>query len=388
MADLEAMDGVAAGSIEAVNGVAKASIQAINGVGVPAAGASLWTIVGADGGVSTAAASDLNDWTGYVSADMGSSDYTAIAFGKDGSGDPLWVAVDVNGNREIRYTSDPTAGIDAWTDVNANNPGRLYTVLWGNNVWMAAGQNGSMWRSTDGASWSEVDMSGATGWFTTGVDVRHLASDGAGTWMCDNHDQIFKSTDDGASWAETYDTANAPLEDDGYKIRGIAYTVYDGTARWVVFVRDTGQTRIIHATSADTTSWTVATLDGGAAENDDLIAHSNRHIAAAAGTVIMVAGDNVSRSTDGGQDWTNTTDDGNDLPRVGAAGLATDGNGTWVVVCDGGFVIVNANNGAPGSWVEQTGVQDGGSGTQMTFPTGGNNVEALDAVAADVLLPL
>ena len=64
MADIEALDGVAAGSIEAVNGVAKADIQAINGLTVPASGASLWTIVGADGAVATAAASDLNAWTG------------------------------------------------------------------------------------------------------------------------------------------------------------------------------------------------------------------------------------------------------------------------------------------------------------------------------------
>ena len=388
MADIEAIDGVAAGSIEAVNGVAKANIQAINGCGIPASGASLWTLVGADGGVATAAHSDLNDWTGYVSADMGSSDYNAIAYGKDNSGNPLWVSVDSNGNREIRYTSDPTAGVDAWTDVNPSNPGQLYAVLWGNNVWMAVGKDGNIWRSTDGAeTWSAVSMSGI-GWFTTGVDVRHLASDGAGTWMCDNHDQVFKSTDDGATWAEAYDTANAPLSDDAYRIRGIAYSTYNGTSRWVVFTRKTGNSRIIYAPASDTTSWTVATLGGSAMAAQNLISGLNRHIAAGGGTVIMCQSDNFCRSTDGGQDWTAYTGNDDDLPRGDARGLATDGNGTWVVVHDSGRVSINASDGAPGNWVEQTGVQDGGSNTNLRFPTGGSNVENLDAVAANVYLPV
>tara|TARA_R110002020_G_scaffold65726_1_gene173329 strand:+ start:484 stop:1647 length:1164 start_codon:yes stop_codon:yes gene_type:complete len=387
MPDIEALDGVAAGSIEAVNGVAKANIQAINGCGIPASGASLWTIVGADGAVATAAASDLNSWTGYVSSDMGSTDYNAVAYGKDGSGNPLWVAVNSNGVREIRYGSDPT-NTSGWSDVNPSNPGKLFTVLWGNNVWMAAGQNGEMWRSTDGSSWSEVDMSGVTGWYTTGVDVRHLASDGAGTWMCDNHDFIFKSTDNGSTWAKVYDTADSPVSDDSYLVRGIAYSTYSGTSRWVVLVRKSGNTRIIHATAADTSSWTLATVGGSAASGQNLIAHTNRHIAAAGGTVIMAVGDNFSRSTDGGQDWTSYTGDSDDLPRTDARGLATDGNGTWVVVHDSGRVSVNTNDGTAGNWAEQTGVQDGGSNTNLRFPTGGANVENLDAVAANVYLPL
>ena len=70
MADIEALNGVAAADIEAFNGVAKADIQAVNGLTVPASGATLWTIVGADGAVATAAHSDLNDWTGVVSAGL------------------------------------------------------------------------------------------------------------------------------------------------------------------------------------------------------------------------------------------------------------------------------------------------------------------------------
>ena len=379
MADIEAINGVAAGSIEAVNGVAKASIAGYNGATVPAGGATLWAAVGADGGVATAAHSDLNSWTGYVSADMGSSDYNAIGYGKDGSGNPLWVAVNSNGTKEIRYSSDPT-NTSGWSNTNVA-AGKLYAVLWGNDVWMAAGQNGTLWRSTDGSTWSQVDMSGVTGWFTTGVDVRHLASDGSGTWMCDNHDQVFKSTDNGQTWSVVYDTVDAPLSDDSYRIRGIAYSTYSGTSRWVVFARKSSNTRIIHATAADTSSWTLGTVAGSAASGQNLIGHLNRHITAAGGTVIMAVGDNFSRSTDGGQDWTSYTSDSDDLTRTDARGLATDGNGTWVVVHDGGRISVNTNDGTAGNWAEQT-------GGQVTFPSSGSNVEDIDAVAADVLLPL
>jgi len=396
MADIEAMDGVAAGSIEAVNGVAKASIQAVNGCTIPASGASLWCTVGADGAVATAAHSNLNSWTGYVSSNMGTKDYHYIAYGKDGSGNPLWVIVNENGNREIRTSSDPT-NTSGWTDVNVA-AGKLFSVAWGNNVWMAGGNNGQLWRSTDGSSWSSVNMSGVTGWYTTGVDIKHVVSDGSGTWLCDNHDQIFKSTDNGQTWAKVYDTADAPLSDANLLVRGIAYTTHSGTSRWVALVRKSGTTRIIYASASDTSSWSLSTLGGVApldgsgslqwSSQSAIIPASARYMAAGGATVIVIAGDNFSRSTDGGQDWTAyTADDADgdsvedDLPRTDARGIATDGNGTWIVVHDAGRVVVSTNDGATETWTEQT-------GGQLTFPSSGSNVENLDAIAADVYLPV
>ena len=381
MADIEAMDGVAAADIEAVNGVAKADIQAINGLTVPASGATLWCLVGNDGAVATAAHSDLNDWTGYVSADMaGSEDYNQIAYGKDGSGDPLWVSVNDNGNREIRYTADPTAGVDAWTDVDPSNPGEMYAVLWGNNVWMAAGKNGDMWRSTNGTTWAEVDMSGVTNW-ATDVDVMHLASDGAGNWICGNNNGLFRSTDDGAGWARVFVTSDAPASDNTYEVRGVCHATYGGTARWVVLLRKTGQTRVMHSPAVSSLSWTLATVGGSAAASQNLVGHGCRHMVAGAGIVMMVLGDNVSRSADGGQDWIKYVSDGDELTRTDARGLGTDGNGTWVVVHDSGRVSISTNHGVAGSWAEQT-------GGQLTFPSSGSNIESCVDVAANVLLPV
>jgi photosystem II stability/assembly factor-like uncharacterized protein len=101
------------------------------------------------------------------------------------------------------------------------------------------------------------------------------------------------------------------------------------------------------------------------------------------GTVIIAQSNDSSRSTNGGQDWTKNS---NDLPRTDARGIATDGNGNWVAVHDAGRVSISANDGD--SWSEQTGVQDGGSNTNLRFPTGGSNVENLTGVAADVYLPV
>jgi len=377
MADIEAIDGVAAADVEAVNGVAKANIQAINGCGVPAAGASLWTLVGEDGGVGTAPASDLNDWTCYVSGSMGSSDYTNIAYGKDGSGNPLWAVTDSNGNRELRVSSDPT-NTGGWSDMNATNT--LQGVAWGNNVWIAVGKNGLVYRSTAGTSgWTSLDMSGVTGW-SSGVTIYEVVSDGAGEWMFAQGMNVFLSTDDGASWARVVNFASWGGTDlSGYTAYSMAYTA----SRWSVFLRATGNSRVYHAAAADTSAWTIAQVGGADATAQAIVSQAARRMAAGDGTVIIVTSNDTSRSTDGGQNWTKNS---NDLPRTDARDVATDGLGNWIVVHDSGRVSISTNNGD--SWAEQTGAQDGGSNTNMRFPTGGSNVENLEAVAANVYLPV
>ena len=105
-------------------------------------------------------------------------------------------------------------------------------------------------------------------------------------------------------------------------------------------------------------------------------------MASGGNTVIIGSSNDTSRSTNGGADWTKNT---NDLPRTDVRDFAADGNGNWVAVHDSGRVSISTNDGD--SWAEQTGVQQGAN-TNMRFPTGGSNVENLDAVAADVFLPV
>ena len=369
MPDISTIDGVAHANITTVDGVAKANIGTIDGVTMPqaAAGATLWCVVGADGAVSTAAASDLDDWSSYVSAAMSTKDYNSVAYGKDGSGNGLWVAVNANGSKEIRYSSDPT-NTTGWSNINP--AATMVGVSWGNDVWVAVGASGNVYRSTTGTSgWSLLDLSGVTGW-ASDVTIYEVVNDGAGKWMFAQGMNVFLSTDDAATWTRVVDFSDNLT---GYTAYTMAYT----DSRWSVFMRKTGQSRIMHAAAADTSTWTAATAAGSAATGNALINSAARRMAAAAGTVIIAAANDISRSTDGGQDWTK---ENNVLPRTDVRDLATDGNGVWLAVFDSGRVAYNTNDGT-GNWTEQT-------GGQLTFPDSGNNVENLDAVAADVFLPL
>lgn len=271
MPDIEAIDGVAAGNLEGVNGVAKANIQAINGVGIAASGATVWVMAHDDRYISHAASSDLTSWTSYDSFSGGSSPYPSgsvdhihLAYGKDGSGDPMWISTYASNACELAYTSDPTAG-SAWTGINkladgsTDFPNRIYAMQWGNNAWIGVGQmiSDSVLRSTDGVAWSLVDVSGCTG-FVSGAASYGLASDGAGTWWFTQHNRIYRSTDDGASWAlhhtllyEAHGDGN--VDDDPGDIRALAYT----NSTLVAVTQTTGQ--VFSAASSDTTDWSTGT---------------------------------------------------------------------------------------------------------------------------------
>ena len=123
MPNYEKVNDVVAGSIAGVNGVAVGDIQNVNGQDKPSSGATLWVMGQEDRRVAYAANSDLTSWTSYDSFAGGSSpnpssskDYIAIAYGKDGSNNPLWVAAPNNANCELAYKGDPTSD-DAWTGV-------------------------------------------------------------------------------------------------------------------------------------------------------------------------------------------------------------------------------------------------------------------------------
>jgi len=69
-----------------------------------------WGIVGEDGAIGYGSGSSPTGWTGYRSPNgSNSNDHTDIGYGKDGSGDGLWVRTTSNNNLELAYASDITA---------------------------------------------------------------------------------------------------------------------------------------------------------------------------------------------------------------------------------------------------------------------------------------
>ena len=242
MADIEALNAVAAANIEAVNGVAKANIETINGVGIGGLVAAAYWVVGFHGSkTSWAAAADIadvtvweaNKWTTH--GDGGSTAIIDVAYGKDSSGNPIFVAIAnstgnntwVDGNNDITDDS-------SWTRIQLPTGERIQreTIQWGNDVWVAAGRVTTtdvvdIHRSTNGiTSWSTVDVSGLTNITDDpDFDITALASDGAGNWMFGQKENLYFSSDDAASWAFLVQPAGT-----GHEIRDIVFT----NNTWVV----------------------------------------------------------------------------------------------------------------------------------------------------------
>lgn len=111
-------------------------------------------------------------------------------------------------------------------------------------IWMTVGQDGSIYRSTDGAaSWSAVDMSSTN---LGSGDLKGIASNGSGKWMFAQSSKLYVSTDDGASFTETTPWGtNTPNT-----IQGITYT----NNSWIVAYSRSG-IKLRLCADSDTTDW-------------------------------------------------------------------------------------------------------------------------------------
>ena len=362
MADYEAVNAVAHGSIQAINGVAKSGAAAVNACTTPSSGASQWVLVGDDGAVGYAAHSDLTSWTTYAN-DPGNENFKSITYGKDGSGSPLWVIVWEDDDREIQYNDDVTDA-DGWTDVNIDPDLALWDCSWGNNVWVAVGTMASgaqkVYRSTDGASWSAVDISGISG---IGTEVvKGIATDGSGTWMFVQKDRLYHSTDNGSSWSEAVDFNDSGIAG----IRNIEYT----NSTWVIMYQEGGAVYVRTAAASDRTDWSTA-------QELDQIGGSSTRFACGGGICLFAYGNDFQKATVSGKTCTLGTSGSNALPASGAQNIATDGNGNWIVVGTSGDIQTSSDNGD--NWTLSV------DGLDIT---GGDSNEKLKDVAANVYMPV
>ena len=137
--------------------------------GKDGSGNGLWVAVGYGGSDKIASSTDGINWTGRGSTVFTSSSYGAygVAYGKDGSGNGLWVAVGYGGT----YGNSIATSVNGitWTGRGQTVFTTGYSVNYTNGLWFATGQGGnSIATSVDGITWTGQP---ANGDLTTGYGV-------------------------------------------------------------------------------------------------------------------------------------------------------------------------------------------------------------------------
>ena len=338
MADYTKCWGVANASIVKVNGVAAANIVKVDGATKPAAASNAMTRLALglnDGMASWAAVDDVDTvtvWEDNVHRVHGVESWEPfdIAYGEDGSGGDLWCMIKTTSANTILHSTDSNfTNKGTWTEVT-NVDQRMYTILWGNGVWIAAGAmtgHDKIWRSTDGSTWSSIDLSSIT---FDGDDVKALTSDGAGNWWFGIGSKIYKSTNDGQAWSEE---ATITVGANGL-IRDLVYT---NSTVVVLYKYDDGsgtqEARTASAAASDTTDWSsgVHLSSGG-----NMHYNKTTRCAAGDGRVVYIdTGTTMAADVSGKTITIQGTRQ--TLPDEGNANcIATDGDGTWWVGSDGG----------------------------------------------------
>ena len=381
MGDINQINDVAAANINQVNDVAKANISEVNDQGVAASGPSRLFIGLADarvGQVPIADVDDVNDWNAnvYYARNNDTWDLTDIAVGKDGSGNKMYAAV-VNGNNpEIIHVSESDfLAQNQWTEVNVTQKQR--TILWGNDVWVTAGMltsqsaNQHIYRSTNGSTWSEVDISGLTGVSSNyAAGIYALTSTGSGTWYFALKGHIYKSTDNASSWSHEHTVS----------VGGGAIWDLAITNNTLVCLYQSGGPKTISAALSDTTDWSNA-VDVRGTDNLALGSTAKRMAAGNGRVVVIDTSRSVAFNVSGKTNPSPQTDR-EQLPDEGNLNcICTDGAGTFWTGSDGGSTgddggdICRSNdNGA--SWTRTVhGIQD-------------SNTRKIEGIGVDLYLPL
>ena len=297
----------------------------------------LWVAVG---GKYTNYSSDKGDtWTSYSNNNIQGSS-TSLAFGKDGSGDDLWMRSSASTNSNsvpvLWKTSDPTDQ-NGWSEVTSHpdktgsGTDTLRDIKYGNEVWVTIGRLGIK-RSTDG---------GATWQSTTGFSEMQstwdsaVASDGSGTWVAiansGNTYHIFKSTDNAQTWSVS-DTHTSPSHqiDSSYEkevkfANGIWMFITPNGGRrctaanlssdgwvdittppaWVSDFKHSSGNTWVSVGNRDGRNYTSADNGDTWTQNSSISGTNNLPgIAYAGGVWIATSGDKIFKSDDDGSTWT------------------------------------------------------------------------------------
>jgi hypothetical protein len=131
--------------------------------GKDGSGNGLWVVVGTGtaGGSHIVTSTNGVTWTNVSYANSGSiyNSANAVAYGKDGSGNGLWVLAGYSGSAYIYSSVNGTS----WTyRFNVGGSGTSYAITYGNGLWVAYAGNGTnIALSNDGINWTRYTISGS-----------------------------------------------------------------------------------------------------------------------------------------------------------------------------------------------------------------------------------
>lgn len=334
--------------------------------------ADYW-LVGPDSGtgnIGYAANADRTTWTFYDKG-MGNASSIRAAYGKDGSGNGIFVMANSNSGNELAVSSTDITDGQTWTGINLPTGSQRFCdcLTWSNDsanstsgVWMAGRRNGKVVRSTDGAqSFSEILLPG-----TSGDAILSIAGNGSGKFVTGQNERLYISTDDGASFS-----SSTPFTAE--TINGVAYT----KQTWIVTYTKSGEANLFARTAAnsDLTTWS-SERDLGIAKPLDRLDLNDpgpvANIATYNGRVVIVPNrvTSVARLDVNGTSISNlnTITLSIEKPRD----LATDGV-TFMMVTEGGDIYESS---------------DGGASFSKTVDDVQGNGASMNAVAAGLYLPL
>ena len=391
MPDYTKVNDVAAADIVEINGVAYASIAECNGFTSPSLGATRWVIGADDALIAHAANSDRTSWTTYdsiSSADTNDNDFD-IAFGKDNSGNGIYICTRDGGARELQVSGTDVTSTASWTDVSTNaaaegggatNKKNIMQVLWGarsdgtvSGTWMAVGHQGDedIYRSTDGgANWSAIDLSSLSG-HSSSVFINGIASDGLGKWAFAQANRFYYSTNDGASFAVSTPFSSGQGKGVPGRIHAIIFT----NNSWVIMYSNSSQVHVRSCAASDITDW------GDEVRLNNLLHMSSngdkgQMAADASGRVVATTNKNESDLyyfDVNGKVISNSNLVTLSMSSDGIRDVATDGS-TWLLACSDGDVWESTNAGA--SW------------SQIADNQGADSSDDFTSVTCDVVLPL
>ncbi len=262
-----------------------------------------------------------------VSGNFGGNTMRSIGYGvggTDSNSQPLYYYLAVGDNGSSWRSSD---GI-TWTAVTTPTAGQLNGVVYGLNKFITIGAGGFIAYTADLSStgtWTQASSN-------TTSSLNALASNGAIVIAVGDNGTILRS-DNGASWSQASSTTSQHLYGISYSGSGVWSAV--GAQGTLLTSSDSGVTW--KAATANTSNALRAT----AAQTSSVTSNGSTTI----GYTIVAVGDKgtVLRSTDGGSTWaTQTSGTTANLLAVSQSSSQTTGsttNNQWVATGSGGTVI-------------------------------------------------